>query len=358
MALSYANILDRIEQFLQDLKTVASDATELGYLVEDELKRLSQKDPHIIDVIYQIESRTGGDTAGTTDKLTDTSNNQFLATDATLEKVIHNIRDDTWTVVSGYTSASVLSIGADIMASGEDYEMYNKRCRNKRQIYIGDMPPYLHIESVEYPVGTERNFIQISKDIIELDVADFVIEDSDTTLSPLNNVDVLVKFALPHVLTQLTDLAGACTAIEPADETTLAVKELGTTEVIEIGDELHIAGHMSLYIVTTGVTLSSGAGDIVVHPGMEAATAVDDVVTFTKSTLQPIHEDLLERMVSSRAVQSDMIKYSRSGAPIMRNYQAWINNNPLLDPVRIDRELEALSNPRMAKVLPRGTVLI
>ncbi|KKL14913.1 hypothetical protein LCGC14_2510910 [marine sediment metagenome] len=351
--LTYAEITTRVLQFLQDTGASTYDSTETGFAIENELKRLSRYASRKVDVVFKVESRTGTETAGTSDKLTDTGKSQFVAGDATNEKVIHNITDDTYAVVTGYTSTSVLSISADIMDDGEEYEMYNKRCRNKRQIYIGDMPPYLWIESVEYPVGTERNFFVISRDILKLDVEDFVVKDSDSTLSPLNKTDVLIKFALPQVLCQLTTLVGAVNAIEPVGETTIAVDGLGATETIEIGDEFHIAGFRFTYTVTTGVLLSSGGGNITVYPGMEAATADGDVLTFVKSTLQPNHEDLLERMVISRAVQSDMIRFAKSGAPLLNNFQEWINNNPLLEPRNIQMELEALVTSRTAKVLSR-----
>jgi len=354
--LSYANLTTRILQFLQDTGPTTYDATETGFAIENELKRLSRFAPLLIDIIYQVESRTGKDTAGTASKLTDTTNSQFLAADATKEKVIHNTTDDTWAVVTGYTSTSVLSLSADIMASGEGYEIYNKRCRNEKQIYIGDMPPYLWIESVEYPVGTERNLLQISRDIIELDVDDSTIQDSDTTLSPLKKVDVLVKFALPQVLCQLTDLAGAVHTGGAVGATTMQVKSFTDAEVVEVGELFNIADHRTTYIVTTELTLASQAStgsSLAFYPGLESATSADDVITFVKSSLQPDHEDLLERMVVSRAVQSDMIKFAKSGAPLLKNFQAWITGNPLTNPIVINQELRALVHPRSAKVLPK-----
>jgi len=134
------------------------------------------------------------------------------------------------------------------------------------------------------------------------------VEDSDSTLTTLSNVDVLVRFAKPHRLCQLTDLVGACSAIEPVGETSIALKDLATTEVIEIGDELHIA-------------------DMRLYPGMEAATADGDVVTFTQSTLKPNHEELFCHLVVARAVLSDNINYinaiNKGGPNTWANYQSW-----------------------------------
>jgi len=354
MSLSYANLQDRVEQFLQDTTNATYDTTELGYAIETELDRLSRYSPCFVDVIFQVESRTGAETSGSTASLiTDTTESQFLSTDPTNEKVIHNITDDTWAVVLTYTSTSVMTLSADIMDDDEEYEIYNKRCRNKRQIYIGDMPQYLWVESVEYPIGTERNFFQISRDVIELDVYDDTIQDSDSTLDPPNNVDVLVRFAMPHVLCQLTDLAGELSASAVAAATTIAIDGMGSTEVIETGGLFNLENQRTTYIVVSDITTSANAATVAFYPPLEAIGNDNDDITFVKSTLLPNQEDLLERMVISRAVQSDMVRFAKSGAPLLRNYQLWINNNPLMNPVLIKQELEALAEPRTSKELPR-----
>ena len=160
---------------------------------------------------------------------------------------------------------------------------------------------------------------------MEIDVD--IVADSDTTNGDLPNVDVLVRFAKPHRLCQLTDLAGTSTNIEPVAETTLAVENLGTTETIEIGDEFFIADQRTLYTVTTGVLLSGGAGNITVFPGMEAATVAGDVINFTKSTLKPQHEELFCHLVAARAVLSDNIRHintiPKGGTDVWFRYQQW-----------------------------------
>lgn len=324
MTRTYAQIRDLCEQMLQDPDGAIYDTTETDYWIEESLKELAGYDPHIVDVIFKIESRTGSDTAGTEDELTDTTESQFVDSDATSEKVVHNTTDHTWAVVTGQDSTSVLTLSADIMNSGEDYRIYNKRCLNSRQIYIGDVTDYLWIDSVEYPIGQKRNW-KVYGDVLEIDV--WNVADSDTTQTDLPNVDVLVRFAKPHRLCQLTDLGGTCADGEPVGETTVAVNSFGTTETIEIGDELHIADHRSLYTVTTGDVLSGGTGSISVYPGMEAATTATDVVTFTKSTLKPHLEELFCHLVAARAVLSDSINYinaiNKGGVDVWRKFQEW-----------------------------------
>ena len=151
--LTYANVLDRVEQMIQDTSNATYDTTELGMWIEESLKEFSYYDPHLVPVLFQIESRTGMDTAGAPSSLTDTTESQFLDTDDDNEKVIYNPDDHTWTVVEDYTSSSVLVLSADIMDLGENYRIYNKRCWNNKQIYIGDVTGYLWVDSVEYPIG-------------------------------------------------------------------------------------------------------------------------------------------------------------------------------------------------------------
>jgi len=359
--LSYSNLVTRVLQFLQDTAAATYDATETGYAIENELKRLSNYAPYFVDVIFQIESRTGDDTAGTASSLTDATKSQFLAGDATNEKVVHNTTDDTWAVVKTFTSTSVLVLTADIMDDGESYEIYNKRCKNHRQVYIGDMPPYLWVDSVEYPVGTERAFRIVSRNVLELDVDDGTILDSDSTLDTLNSTDVLVKFAMPQILCRLTDLAGAVHTEGAAAAVAIQVKSFTDAEIINAGWAFNIADQSSIYVVTTALTLANQAttgSSLAFYPGLEAVASADGVITFVSTTLLPSHEDLLERMVISRLVQSDSIRYANKvaigGPGVMRNYQVWIRDNPLLDPRNILRELEALANPRIAKVLSRS----
>jgi len=305
--LSYADIQDRAEQLLQDTGNATYDTTELGYWIEDELKRISGRVPHIIEVIFQIESRRGTDATGASDTLTDSVKSQFIAGDDTKEKVVHNTTDDTWAVVTAKDSSSVLSLSRDIMDANEKYEIYNKRCRNKRQIYIGDVPFYLWVDSVEYR-GKERNF-KVYGDVLELDMEDSAILDSDSTLSKLNPVDVLVRFAVPHVLSQLTDWEGTLSATESEGDTSIAITGMGSTEIIEIGEEFHLEDHRSLYIVTAEVTTSGNTATLTIYPPLEADLASSKAITFIKSTLSPQLEEILCQRVAARAVLSNDITY-------------------------------------------------
>ncbi len=313
--LSYANVLTEILQYLQDTGAAIFASAETQYGIENELKHLSRYSPQVIDVIYTIESRTGTDVTGTASSLTDLVKLQFVAGDATQEKVVHNTDDHTWAVVLANSSPSVNTLSADIMDADEKYAIYNKRCRNNKQIYIGDMPSYLSIKSVEYPIGIPRNYTRVSNDVIELEVYDSTIRDSDSTLTTLNQTEVLVKFAIPHVLCQLTDLSGQTHTEAAAGATTIQVKYFTDDQIIEIGDQFNIENHMTTYIVTTGVTLdlqTSTGKPISFFPGLEAVAPAAEHgsgITFKKSSLTPEEENYLIRLVSARACISKSTLY-------------------------------------------------
>ena len=352
MVMTYANLQDRIEQILQDASNATYDTTELGMWIEAALKEFSQYDPHIVPVVFQIESRFGADTAGTASSLTDTTKSQFLAADATDEKVIHNTTDDTWAVVLTRTSTSVMTLSADIMDIGEGYEIFNKRCFNERQIYIGDVTDYLWIDSVEYPIGVKRSW-RVYNDVLEIMVNS--VGDSNSILDPPNQVDVLVRFAKPHKLCQLGTLAGAVnlSAGYVKGTKTMALDGLGSTETIEANDEFYLANKRFIYTITTGVTLSSGAGNVTFFPGVEDAVVNDDVITFTGSTLKPQHEALFCRMVAARAILSDATArinaINKGGASTYQKMVNWADG----EFEKIEKAFQRNSVPITKRILPR-----
>lgn len=304
MARNYDEFQDFVEQYIQDTGNSPVDTTELGYWIEDELKILSSYQPHLVDVRYEIESRTGSDTTGTSGSLTDTTKSQFIDGDA--GKVIHNTQDNTWAVVESWTNTTALVLNAAIMDSGESYEVYNKYCNNNKQIYIGDVKDYLWVDSVEYPIGTKRNFI-IYNDVLEI-VVD-TVADSNSILDPTTDVGVIVRFAKPHVLCQLTDLEGTMDTNEDKGDTSIDIDGMSATEIIERGDEFRIQHHKSIYSITTDVTTSANATTIKFFPGLEAAASGADNIIFTSSTLLPDQEAILAKLVAVRAIKSDARRF-------------------------------------------------
>ena len=323
MSRSYADILALVSQKLQDTSNVKFLVAEVHYQIEESLKELASIDghEHLVELVFQIESRTGTATSTSANNLVDATESQFVAGDATNEKVIHNTTDNTWAVVLTFTSSSILALSKDIMASGENYELYNKRCWNKKQIYIGDVPPYIDIDSVEYPIGKKRNW-KVEGGILTI-IVDHV-DDSTTNVTTLPDVDVLVRFNRAHVLSQLTDWAGVLTANAAAAATSIAVGSLSGTEVVEEGEELYLENQKTPYTVTADVTMAAGAGTLAIYPGLEAAALNTEVITIVKSSLKQDEEEDFASLVAARlSINKAPKHFSLAGGPIWQSYLTW-----------------------------------
>lgn len=355
MARDYAGIRDLAEQIYQDTGNSVAGTVEWDYWIEEGLKKFSTYRPHIVDVIFKIESRFGTDATGTADKLTDTVNSFFLTADATEEKVVHNTTDNTFAVVTARDSTSVLSISKDIFDANESYRIYNKRCTNNSQVYIGDVGDYLWIDSVEYPLGTKRNW-KVYDEVLEIMVSE--VAGSDTTLDRLPNVDVLVRFAKPHRLCQLGDLTIEIsnTAGYVAAVTAMAIDGAITTgtETFEEGDEFHLENKRYVYtIAASAVADTAGAATITFFPGLEDAAVDGDDITFRKSTLKPQDEEVFGRLVAARAAMSDSRSFigaiNFGGLNTQRDYIVW--KRELYD--EVIGELRG-SKPRTTRLYTRG----
>jgi hypothetical protein len=326
----YAAFTTLITTKLQSAGTMDYSVSEVNYQIEECLKEFAQYRPHLHPVIFKIESRFGIASTTSTDNLVDSTKGQFLSTDPGDEKVIYNATDHTWAVVLSYADTTSVGISRDIFAVNEEYRVYNKRCWNSKQINIGDMVDWEKIDSVEYPIGEKRNWKIYDNDILELNV-DYV-QDSDassikaSTSKP--DVDVLVRFARPHVLSQLTDWVGKFAASAAAGATTLSGSSLQSAGTIEVGEEFYVENHKTLYIVTAETTISSNTAAISFYPPLEAAVAATTwTFTFTKSSLRPNDEDIFADLVASRLAINKSPKYFNTiaiGNPnAWRNYHDW-----------------------------------
>ncbi len=313
---------------LQSAGTMDYSVAEVDYQIEETLKEFSTYKPHIVTLPFKIESRYGSDITGAASTLTDGIKSQFVAADATEEKVVHNITDNTWAVVKAYVSASTLTLSDNIMGANEVYKIYNKRCLNKRQIYIGDIiPEILEIVSVEFPLGNKRNWEIKSQGVLEIDV-DY-IPDSNGNVTNLPNVYVLVRVKRPHILSQMTKWSGLVSGTAGVKAATaLAVSGLTVSSTIEEGGEFFIATHNQSYMITANATASTaGIATLSIYPGLEAVASSATVVTFTKSTLKSNEEMLFATLVASELAISKAPKFFNSinlgGGSVMQNYYTW-----------------------------------
>ena len=322
---AYSDLVDLIERKLQDTSNAEFTAAMINYQVEECLKEIGARQPNIVPVVFKIESRYGTASSTLANNLVDATKSQFLSTDPTNEKVIYNSTDHTWAVVETYTDATTLALSKDIMASGESYRIFNKRCTNNRQINIssdsynsstGLREGYAfdinNAVRAEYPCNewprNWRNIKIINHEIIEL-VFDIEPDNSDPTLTNLGRTEVLVEFKRPHILSQLTDWAGELTADAAVGATSIAVDGLGSAESIEEGEEFYLENHRTLYTVTKDVTLSSGAGTLYIYPPLEAAASDNDNIHFVRSTLSPTLENILAELCTARLMINQAPKY-------------------------------------------------
>ncbi len=327
MPRDYAAVTTLIVTKLQSAGTVDYSVAEVDYQIKESLKDVASLSPHLVPVTFSLESRTGNDITGTASKLTDAVKSQFLTTDPANEKVVHNTTDDSWSVVSASTagiSTSILNLINDIMDENEAYEIFNKRCFNKRQIWIGDiLPQILDIDSVEYPLGTRRNWKIVSEGILEID-CDF-IPDSNTNVDNLPNVTVLVRFVRPHILAQMTDWVGTVAGTAgAAAATTMSIDGIAASATVYEGDEFSIGNFRRSYIITANTAASSaGVATVSFYPGLEGVAAISTTVTFTKSTLKPSEEVAFASLVAGRILQNKSPKFINNVAKGGPN--AWSN---------------------------------
>lgn len=293
MARTHANILDAIELELDDTSNAIFSTTLLGEKIKQALTDISESAYRIVKVPFTVETRTGTATSTTASALVDATESQFASTDA--GKVIHNTTDNTWAVVTAYVSATQLTLNKDIMASGENYEIYNAGCTSEKQINISSVGgDYLFGEHgvlfAEYPIGSYRN-VAVHGTIVTLGI-DYMPDD---TAAADARKDAYVYFARKHKLSQLTDFAGAVNleAGYAAGSTSMAIDNIQATGTIEQGQEFTIAGLKETYTVTADASVSGNAATISFFPGLEATASDNTVITLTASTLSPSLEDVL-----------------------------------------------------------------
>ena len=330
MPRTYADLDTLILNKLADTAGATFVSAKRAYQIEESLKEISVSDPHLVYIAFKIESRYGTASSTSANNLVDTTKGQFVSTDPADEKVVYNATDKTWATITSYASTASVGLSADIFTVNDAYRIFNKRCVNKRQIYIGDVPERLKAIRAEYPTNdSPRNWRNIrlehGGEVLELKVES--VGDSNSTLSPPGDTEVIVEFSKTHVLNQLTDLGAvvANTAGYAAAATSMAVSGLQSAGVVEEGDEFHIENHRSLYMVVADVTASTaGAATLGFYPGLEAAVVNNDVITFIGSSLKPQYEEILADLVAGLLMENESPKhigsFSAAGVNTWRDY--------------------------------------
>ena len=332
MSRSYAAMTTLIDLKLQSSGTVDFSVTEIAHQIEESLKEYSTYNPHLIPIVFKIEGRYGNATSTDADDIVDTTKGHFVVADTTTEKVIHNTTDNTYAVIlsgtaGSFTSTAQVGIAPDIMAQDEHYEIYNKRCWNHRQIYIGDMLEYENVHSVEYPIGTRRHFKRYDR-VLEIDVVR--IPDTNANTAVINGLpddDVLVRFNMPHQLSQLTDLEAVVASSALVSATTIAGSAFQSAGTLEVGSEFSVENHRSTYVVASQTTITSNTCVITFYPPLEAAANTATILTFRKSSLEPDKEEIFADLTASRLAINKSPKFfnaiSLGGGVVYQHFLNW-----------------------------------
>jgi len=355
MAKTHAAIIDEIQSELQDDATLFTDA-HLTIQIDKALKELAEYLPYVRRETFQIESRTGKASSTTTSALVDATESQFLATD--VDKVIFNTTDNTWAIVTAHVSTSQLTLSKDIMASGEDYEIFNEGCKSNKQINIGDVPDYLEILKVIYKTQQDpeekRNWT-LDGDILTIDV-DSVDDSKVATSGDQPDVDVYVYFAMSHRLCRQTDLAGAVDLLAGyvAGSTSMVIDNLTDADsYVYEGTLFTVAGIRGTYCVTADAAIATNEATVLFWPGLESAATDDDVVTFIGSTMTPKQERFLVELTAARAAIAKAVKHfdaiPKGGDGTSGRYINWGERKLAL----VLSELRRMTPPKTGRTFPK-----
>ena len=353
MALSYTELRNAVESDLRDDSNTYHATAEIDYKIVQGLRELAKYRKHLVRVTYQIESRYGTATSTSSGNLVDATKDQFEAAD--VGKRLFNDTDQTWADILSRSDAETLGLSQDIMASGENYRIYNKGCWNNKQINIEDVEDSLWVERVEYPIGRERSFEILNRNIIEIGI-DREPDDSDP--SNTNRViDVYVWFAKRHKLSQMTDFAGAVdlSGGYSKGDTSMVIDALEAgTPTIEEDQEFTLASRPQIYTLTKAATaVASNETTVTFYPGLDADVAEDQVVIFIDSTLDRQFENLLIEYVVSKSLMDEanihLPQISTGGTATYKRYL----DTAFARYDRVIRQLEGLVESKPAKVLPR-----
>ncbi|KKL53344.1 hypothetical protein LCGC14_2276370, partial [marine sediment metagenome] len=112
------------------------------------------------------------------------------------------------------------------------------------------------------------------------------------------------------------------------------------------------AGIRGTYRVTADVTLSSGGGDLVIHPGLIDVIVDGDVVTIIGSTLNTQLERIIVRLAAGTAGVSKTQNATNTGDRAYSEYERM--------ELKAQAELERMKNrrePRTSETFPKDGVV-
>ena len=360
MAKVFATLIDEVQQELQDTAGATYGDTEVAVQLEDAIREVSEYEPRVVQYTYELESRTGTATSTLSTWIVDSSAQFIAATD--VGKVIYNTTDRTWAKVisNGSNSTTQLNLNKDIMASGEDYAIFNEECWNNRQIYIGDITDYIGgnhgVIAVEYETLNSprkyRNF-KVEGDVLTIDI-DFEPPDSSSSTA---DIEVFVWIQRRHQATQqtVTTLYVDYASGYSAGDTAILVDYDGgaVTGTIKEGTNFTIAETRGDYMVTADATFSGNEVTLQIFPALENDIANDKTIWLMKSSLDNRLERLVVELTAAKCLISKSLYYISTvnvgGADVAKQFTA--TGHDKLAVVR--SELARLVKPKTKRVWPK-----
>ena len=278
-------------------------AANLAPVMVRGLVLVAEYSPYIVLVRRKIESRHGTATTDTANALVDATNVQFLSTDT--DKVIYNSSTSRWGVVTAYVSTSQLTLGNDLFPDGdENYKIYNKGCKDNRQVNISGFPGYTKIKRAEYPVGTERKVDSDINGIVQIGY-DGVMPDSSTVDADDENVVVHLYLKRRHFISQLTTFTGTVKTTAAVAATSIIFTGLTNDDLLLKGQPFTIAGVPGEYTVTDNASkVTSTEVTVSFFPGLECEATAADAVTLTQSTLTPELEEIFDDWCAGKMMEN------------------------------------------------------
>jgi len=363
MPKTHAALVNEVEELLEDSSNAVWGATVVANALDAAIREFSSYSPDVALVTREFESRTGYATAATAGTLTDTTNSPFFTRD--VGKVVFNVTDNTWAIVIAWVSTSVLTLSHSIMATGEQYVMYNQDCWSPYQIYLGDITDYVDpdrgIDAVYYPAQgsnrTRRNFT-VDHNVLTV-LYDGSIPDSSQANLGSRVVEVDIWVRRQHKVSRMTGFAAAIdlTAGYGEGATTIHVDGLvAAAETAAEDQEFSIAGARRRYRLTQATTFASNEGDITFFPPLEAAFVDDIVVTFTQSSLNREQERVVVDLCAGRlsiTKSTRMLQEINTAIASITSGAAALGQST----ARLSRQMADIASARTAADLMPGIIL-
>ena len=346
-----------VRQFLRDELVSGQDYDwaddDLNMCIETVLQEISEESPREVRETLYIEGRTGTATATTANHLIDTTKSQFVAGD--VGKVIYNTADESEATITVYNSTSDVTLSADIMASGESYEMYDAGGADIRDLDVSGISDLIRVEEIEYPVHKHpkefRNFTRWG-DVLRLDY-DPIPEDDDAvylycgelhtlteTTSTLDGqlerllIDGTIAYAAsnwvnklrPQVNAAITLLTDCNTAVDNVSaRVTQAIDDLtsGRTLIGDMRAEAHTAiGKIAERIAQATDELV--AGRVLINTVPQGEEPQTDHVNQAESQLR-ISTQYLNQAQAYLAEDADIDKHQSLAAGELNNAVTYLN---------------------------------